>query len=131
MTRTFVGTIQVLSLSGIGPFEVLEPLGIDVLVDAPAVGANLVDHPLVGSYFLVNSNDTWDTVLRNQTLFNETLAEWLEERQGLFVDTPANTIGYFKLPDFETFDPSTGPRSGNTELLFSVRCVQLVDAHAH
>ncbi|KAF9012815.1 aryl-alcohol-oxidase from pleurotus Eryingii [Hymenopellis radicata] len=113
------GTVQVLSLSGIGPSEVLEPLGIDVLVDAPAVGANLVDHPLVGSYFFVNSNNTWDTVLRNQTLFDETLDEWMEERQGLFVDTPANTIGYFKLPDFETFDPSTGPGSGNTEILFS------------
>ena len=34
-----------LSRSGIGPAETLQPLGIDCLVDNPAVGANLVDHP--------------------------------------------------------------------------------------
>ncbi len=112
--------MQVLSLSGIGPQDVLNPLGINVLVDAPAVGANLVDHPLVGSYFSVNSNRTWDVLLRNETIFDEDLDEWLTKKQGLFVDTASNTVGFFKLPTFETFDPSTGPKSANTELLFFV-----------
>ncbi|KAF8872219.1 aryl-alcohol-oxidase from pleurotus Eryingii [Mucidula mucida] len=112
------GSMQVLSLSGIGPQDVLNPLGINVLVDAPAVGANLVDHPLVGSYFSVNSNRTWDVLLRNETIFDEDLDEWLTKKQGLFVDTASNTVGFFKLPTFETFDPSTGPKSANTELLF-------------
>ncbi|KAF9018255.1 aryl-alcohol-oxidase from pleurotus Eryingii [Hymenopellis radicata] len=113
------GTFQILSLSGIGPSDVLTPLGIDVVVDAPAVGANLVDHPLLGNYFSVNSNSTWDIVLRNQTVFEERLNQWLTEKQGQFVDTPSNTIAYFKLPSFLEYDPSTGPGSANTELLFA------------
>lgn len=36
---------KLLLLSGIGPKEQLEEVGIDVLVDAPSVGENLQDHP--------------------------------------------------------------------------------------
>ncbi|KAK0482237.1 aryl-alcohol-oxidase from pleurotus Eryingii [Armillaria novae-zelandiae] len=93
-----MGTPQVLSLSGIGPKGVLSGLGIDVIVDAPAVGANLVDHPLG----------------------RELLHDWEIKRQGLFVDTPGNTQGYFKLPTYPGgVDPSTGPLSANTEVIFA------------
>ena len=40
-----INTPQLLMLSGIGPREHLEEVGIDTLVDAPGVGANLQDHP--------------------------------------------------------------------------------------
>jgi choline dehydrogenase len=39
-----IGTPQLLMLSGIGPGEHLDALGIDVLADLPGVGANLQDH---------------------------------------------------------------------------------------
>ncbi|KAK0445980.1 aryl-alcohol-oxidase from pleurotus Eryingii [Desarmillaria tabescens] len=114
------GTPHLLSLSGIGPRDILSELGIDVIVDAPAVGANLVDHPLVANYFTVNSNNTWDPILRNKTLFGDILEDWETERQGLFVDTPGNTQGYFKLPTYPGgVDPSTGPLSANTEVIFA------------
>lgn len=38
------GTPQTLMLSGIGPAAMLRDCGIDVLIDAPAVGQNLQDH---------------------------------------------------------------------------------------
>lgn len=41
-------TPQILKLSGIGPREELESLGIDVVVDAPGVGENLQDRYEVG-----------------------------------------------------------------------------------
>jgi choline dehydrogenase len=37
-------TPQILQLSGIGPKDLLEGLGIDVVVDLPGVGSNFQDH---------------------------------------------------------------------------------------
>ena len=39
-----INSPQLLQLSGIGPAELLRPLGIRPLVDLPGVGANLQDH---------------------------------------------------------------------------------------
>ena len=40
-----IGSPQLLMLSGIGPAEHLEGVGIPVLLDSPGVGQNLKDHP--------------------------------------------------------------------------------------
>jgi choline dehydrogenase len=42
-----IGTPQLLMLSGIGPADHLREVGIYVIADVPAVGANLIDHPAV------------------------------------------------------------------------------------
>jgi choline dehydrogenase len=39
-----IGSVQILQLSGVGPADVLRPLGIAVVLDKPGVGANLQDH---------------------------------------------------------------------------------------
>ena len=49
-----INSPQVLMLSGVGPAEHLEALGIEVVQDLPGVGENLRDHP---SVFLVYSVD--------------------------------------------------------------------------
>jgi choline dehydrogenase len=41
-----IHTPRLLLLSGIGPHDDLERLGIDTVVDLPGVGANLQDHPM-------------------------------------------------------------------------------------
>ena len=40
-----IHTAQILQLSGIGPADLLEALGIDIVADLPGVGANFQDHP--------------------------------------------------------------------------------------
>jgi choline dehydrogenase-like flavoprotein len=40
-----INTPRILQLSGIGPQKLLDSLDIDVVVDAPGVGANFQDHP--------------------------------------------------------------------------------------
>lgn len=47
-------TPRLLQLSGIGPADALRRLGIDVVLDQPAVGANLHDHPNVSLFFRAN-----------------------------------------------------------------------------
>lgn len=45
-----------LQISGIGPQDVLEPLGIPVKVDLPGVGANLQDHGMVHPIYRYENN---------------------------------------------------------------------------
>lgn len=58
-----INSPQLLSLSGIGDSAVLKSLGIDVLVDAKAVGRNLQDH-LAVSYFYKTRVPTLNDELR-------------------------------------------------------------------
>ena len=53
-----IGSPQLLTLSGIGPTARLAELGIPVRIDAPEVGANLQDHPLIPMVFRTRSTDT-------------------------------------------------------------------------
>jgi len=53
------GSPQVLMLSGVGPAAALKQLGIPVYYDAPEVGENLQDHPMVPVIFLTRGTDTF------------------------------------------------------------------------
>jgi choline dehydrogenase len=57
-----IGTPQILQLSGIGPAELLQQHGVDVVVDAPGVGANLQDHLQIRAVFKVNHVTTLNTL---------------------------------------------------------------------
>jgi len=46
-----IGTPQILQRSGVGPREVVERLGVDLVADVPGVGARLLDHPGCALFF--------------------------------------------------------------------------------
>ncbi|KDQ20124.1 hypothetical protein BOTBODRAFT_51464 [Botryobasidium botryosum FD-172 SS1] len=52
---------QILELSGIGDPKVLQPLGIDVVVDHPGVGSNMQDHKMICSTFELANPGKWET----------------------------------------------------------------------
>ncbi|KAL0567411.1 hypothetical protein V5O48_014588 [Marasmius crinis-equi] len=114
------GTPQILLLSGIGPKDNLNELEIPVLLDSPDVGKHLTDHPLLPYYFVVDSHNGTDPIQRNSTLLAELLQEWETSRTGIMVNPSGGSmIAFLKHPPdfFGGFDPSSGPRSGNTEML--------------
>lgn len=100
-----VGTPQLLMLSGIGPKEVLKPLGIKVAQHLP-VGKNLQDHPVVGiplTYDKSNSKMIEDNVFL-ENLFKYTNREFGTAGHGVF-----DVLGFFntrnatdRYPDLET-----------------------------
>ena len=57
-----IGSPQLLQLSGIGPADLLNKHGIDVVSDLPGVGANLQDHLQIRSVFKVQGVPTLNTM---------------------------------------------------------------------
>ncbi|VDB94053.1 unnamed protein product [Peniophora sp. CBMAI 1063] len=117
-----VNTPQVLLLSGVGPRAELDALNITTVVDSPAVGKEMQDHPLLSVQWETNSTMTLDALLRNTTATAAALAEWETNRTGMYTDVSANLFSWVRLPDNSSViqdsgDPSAGPASSHIELI--------------
>ncbi|KAI0720530.1 alcohol oxidase [Cerioporus squamosus] len=119
-----VKTSHILLLSGIGDAAHLSSVGIDPIVDLPAVGQNLQDHPYLRVSWLVNSTDTLDNIQRNATLAAAVLAKWRANGTGPLGLGGGNQRGFLRINDSDAFfaslgtsDPSAGPTSAHYELI--------------
>jgi len=96
-----INTPQLLMLSGIGPAGDLAALGIDVLVDAPEVGANLQDH-LVSALIIETDEGTLFTAEKPAQVVN-----FLARGRGMLTSNIAEAYGFVRtqpdlpLPDIE------------------------------
>ncbi|MFM2112760.1 MAG: hypothetical protein RLZZ271_1420 [Pseudomonadota bacterium] len=57
-----IGSVQLLQLSGIGPADLLQQHGIEVVQDLPGVGENLQDHLQIRSVYQVDGVQTLNTM---------------------------------------------------------------------
>ncbi|GAB2487410.1 GMC family oxidoreductase N-terminal domain-containing protein [Comamonas humi] len=89
-----VNSPQILQLSGIGPGELLQRHGIDVVVDHPGVGANLQDHLQIRAVFKVQGVPTLNTMAN--TLWGKAKIglEYLARRSGPMSMAPSQ-LGAF------------------------------------
>ncbi|HEY1431017.1 MAG TPA: GMC oxidoreductase, partial [Stellaceae bacterium] len=102
-------TPQILMLSGIGPRNVLEPLGIPLKVELSGVGKNLQDRYEVGIVNRMNF-DRWN-ILEGVTFSHGDPAyqDWAERREGLYTSNGAVLAAILKsrterpLPDLFCF----------------------------
>ena len=127
-----INTPQLLMLSGLGPSS---HLPIKTILNLPAVGQNLSDHPQLPNIYGVArpEYDVIDIVVRNATLLAALLEEWQEKRQGRLTDGGTHFLGWFRIPEDDPLwrqagcdsrerleDPSAGPTSPHIELIFPV-----------
>ncbi|KIM43771.1 GMC oxidoreductase [Hebeloma cylindrosporum] len=117
-----IGTTQILQLSGIGNASDLKALNIPVLVDNPAVGANLIDHVYMPNVF--NAQESLDTFLRDSSRLGAAIEEWTTNKTGIIANNVANTFGFARLPSNSSIfkavaDPASGPKSPHWEMIFS------------
>ncbi len=94
---------QLLMLSGIGPGKHLSSLGIDTVLDAPAVGENLQDHIYAHIYTLASTGRDGSVPLG---LGEADTARWLVSRDGPSSYFPENGVGWATrdrktVPDYE------------------------------
>ncbi|GAA5847460.1 hypothetical protein JCM5353_005428 [Sporobolomyces roseus] len=92
-----IGSPQLLQVSGVGPSDLLTPLGIPVVYDLPGVGWHLTDH-LSGSITL---NTTFplsgDALNANTTFAAEQLALWEGGSADSLYTAPNNAVAYVNL----------------------------------
>ncbi|GAA1094649.1 GMC family oxidoreductase [Tsukamurella spumae] len=103
------GTPEILQRSGIGPADHLSALGITPVADLPAVGANLMDHPMT----LMNWEIEGDQVGLFDADDPSYVAMWAEEGKGKLTSNVAEATAHVRTepglpaPDFQiVFVPS-------------------------
>ena len=105
-----INTPQLLMLSGIGPAGHLTEHGIDVLVDAPAVGANLQDHLVAGLAPAAHGG----TLYRASTV--QQLGRYLSARKGMLTSNVAEACGFIRTDQAEG---THAPGLPDIEILFA------------
>jgi choline dehydrogenase len=93
-----IGSPQILQLSGIGPAEWLQPLGIAPQVALPGVGANLQDHLQIRAVFAVEGVPTLNTLAASAWGKAKIGLEYLLRRSGPMSMAPSQ-LGAFTRSD--------------------------------
>lgn len=89
-----IGTPQILQLSGIGPAELLRRHGIDVMLDAPGVGANLQDHLQIRAVYKIQNAETLNVLASSVYGKAKIGMEYLFKRSGPMSMAPSQ-LGAF------------------------------------
>jgi choline dehydrogenase-like flavoprotein len=91
------GSPQLLMLSGIGPGEHLQQMGIAVQKDLPGVGQNLQDHiDYVQSWRTRSDTETFGVSLRGTGKITAAMLEWRKHRSGMVTSPFAGAGAFFR-----------------------------------
>ena len=93
-----IGSAQLLQLSGIGPAPLLHRHGIEVLRDAPGVGANLQDHLQIRAVYRVQGVSTLNTLANSLWGKARIALEYALKRSGPMSMAPSQ-LGAFTRSD--------------------------------
>ena len=89
---------QLLLLSGIGPADELQALGIQPVVDLPGVGRNLQDHASIGVLYDASGPFTFDNELRLDRMMLS-VARWYLNGGGVVGGLPVGAQGFIRTRD--------------------------------
>ncbi|KAJ6474553.1 aryl-alcohol oxidase-like protein [Mycena vulgaris] len=117
-----VGTPQILMLSGVGPKDELEKLGIESVVDLPDVGRNLQDQTILGLQWEANA-ETLSGFFNDPAAYDAALARYAENKTGFAAaNEVVNTLAFLRLPESSPLllhgDPAAGPHSPHFQFAF-------------
>lgn len=101
-----INSPRILELSGIGGADLLQRLGVDVVVDNPHVGENLQNHPLTGLSFEARDDvDTIDAFFRQEPdAVAAAMQDYGTKGTGPLSTSNMITMAQLPLPEFHTPD---------------------------
>ncbi|KAL1863369.1 hypothetical protein Plec18167_008232 [Paecilomyces lecythidis] len=98
---------KLLMLSGIGPRYELERHGIDVVLDSPHVGQNLIDHPGVPFVLQVKDGYGMDDVLLRKTPQNQAaISAYKKDHSGPVGSGLLELVGFPRIDKYLEKDPA-------------------------
>ncbi|EMR67235.1 putative gmc oxidoreductase protein [Eutypa lata UCREL1] len=92
-----IGSPQLLQVSGVGPGDLLQSLGIPVVADLAGVGRNMQDHVIFGVTHGVNAITT--SSLGDPAFTGEQIRLYNDEAAGLLTSPAADMLAWEKLPN--------------------------------
>jgi choline dehydrogenase len=99
------GSPQLLMLSGIGPADHLQALGIPFVLDVPGVGQNLQDHITAYLNYRSPGNlETFGVSLAGGWRLLKAMLEWRRQRTGRITSFIAESAAYFRTTPEAEFD---------------------------
>ena len=94
-----IGSPKLLMLSGVGPADHLDSLGIPVVLDSPDIGSNLQDH----NYGSIEVEVTVDVYTlsrwQNESYLDKIKKQWYDEHNGPLANAPASSFSLVRVPD--------------------------------
>ncbi|MFT6261068.1 MAG: choline dehydrogenase [Crocinitomicaceae bacterium] len=103
MSAGAFGSPQILQLSGLGPKDHLEKVGVTVKKDVPGIGCNLQDHisvvPIYRTKFLLPSKGTLGYSIGGGIDAIKGIFDWAFKRRGLFTSNFAESVGFYSSDD--------------------------------
>jgi len=94
-----IGSPQILQLSGIGPADLLRQHGIDVVLDAPGVGANLQDHLQIRAVYKIDGAPTLNVLASSMVGKAKIGLEYLLKRSGPMSMAPSQLGAFTRSSD--------------------------------
>lgn len=93
-------TPNILNRSGIGNKDDLEPMGIEVLVDLPGVGQNLMDHLIVFMFYETEQKGlTNDHLAYHDNAIAASYQTWKDTKAGFLSTFPFGAFAFARLDD--------------------------------
>ncbi|KAJ3895340.1 alcohol oxidase [Lentinula edodes] len=99
MSAGSINTPYILLSSGIGDNATLSSMNITPIHHLPSVGQNMSDTTVMYVSWEVNSNDTFDPLLNNETARAEAFSEWNATRTGRMANGVINLSGMLRMND--------------------------------
>ncbi|KAJ3992054.1 alcohol oxidase [Lentinula boryana] len=97
MSAGSINTPHILLNSGIGDNATLSAMNITPVHHLPSVGQNMSDTTVIYVSWEVNSTDTFDALLNNETARAEAFAEWNTTRTGRMANGVINLSGMLQM----------------------------------
>ncbi|KAK4233370.1 L-sorbose 1-dehydrogenase [Achaetomium macrosporum] len=96
----------ILELSGVGDAELLQKLGIDVVVDNPFVGENLQNHPMCVISFETAGGEGFETIdpiaRQDPAALGAAMEAYTTKQRGPFSKTNSNVMAHIPFPDINS-----------------------------